>query len=160
MMHGEIRSGDVILAFNGQKIWDPRDLARKAAWAPVGSDAALEICRNGVHKIVHVAIQEWPDDKPAQPAGDVHKTLGLELAAARGQNDQPIVTVSSVDPAGTAADSGFQKDDVIVEVQQVPVSDPDQVLQLVGAQAAQKHHVAAVLVERDKKLTWMPLEVP
>jgi hypothetical protein len=27
-------------------------------------------------------------------------------------------------------------------------------------QSGQKHHVAAVLVERDKKFTWLPLAVP
>jgi serine protease Do len=160
MMHDQIKSGDVILSFNGQKIWDPRDLARKAAWAPIGSDAALEICRRGVRQIVHVTIQEWPEDKQAAPKGEMRKTLGLELASGRGEKDQPIVTVAAVDPTGTAADSGIQKDDVIVEVQQQAISEPGQALQLLGAQAAQKHHVAAVLVERDKKLTWMPLAVP
>ena len=68
--------------------------------------------------------------------------------------------VASVDPAGTAADSGIQKDDIIVEVQQTSISEPDQALQLLTTQSGQKHHVAAVLVERDKKLTWLPLAIP
>jgi serine protease Do len=160
MMHGELKSGDVILSFNGQKIMDPRDLARKAAWAPIGSDAALEICRHGEHQIVHVTIHEWPEDKAAAPKGDMRKSLGLELLSARDGKNAPIVTVASVDPMGTAADSGIQKDDVIVEVQQTSISEPDQALQLLASASAQKHRVAAVLVERDKKLTWMPLTVP
>ncbi|HEY4040441.1 MAG TPA: trypsin-like peptidase domain-containing protein [Rhodopila sp.] len=160
MMHGQIKAGDVILSFNGQKISDPRDLARKAAWAPIGSDATLEICRHGVHENVHVTIHEWPEDKLALPLDDARKPLGLELAMVRGANDQPAVAVASVDPAGTAADGGFQKDDIIVAVQETSIRDPEQVLQALSAQAAQKRHVAAVLVERDKKLTWMPLAVP
>lgn len=160
MMHGEIKSGDVILSFNGQKIMDPRDLARKAAWAPIGSDAAIEICRHGVHQVVHVTIHEWPEDKPAAPKGDTRRALGLELASSRGAKNEPVVMVASVDPAGTAADSGIQKDDIIVEVQQTSISEPDQALQLLTTQSGQKHHVAAVLVERDKKFTWLPLAVP
>jgi serine protease Do len=160
MMHGELKSGDVILSFNGQKIMDPRDLARKAAWAPIGSDAVLEICRRGAHQIVHVTIHEWPEDKAAAPKGDTRKSLGLELTSARDAKNEPIVTVASVDPTGTAADSGIQKDDIIVEVQQTSISEPEQALQLLTSQSAQKHRVAAVLVERDKKLTWMPLAVP
>ena len=109
MMHGEIKSGDVILSFNGQKIWDPRDLARKAAWAPIGSDAAIEICRNGVHKTVHVMIHEWPEDKPSQPRDNEPKALGLELASAVDEADKPIVKVAAVDPAGTAADGGLER---------------------------------------------------
>jgi S1-C subfamily serine protease len=83
-----------------------------------------------------------------------------ELTSARDAKNEPIVTVASVDPTGTAADSGIQKDDIIVEVQQTSISEPEQALQLLTSQSAQKHRVAAVLVERDKKLTWMPLAVP
>ena len=110
--------------------------------------------------VVHVTIQEWPEDKPAAPKGDTRKGLGLELASARGAKNEPVVMVASVDPAGTAADSGIQKDDIIVEVQQTSISEPEQALQLLTTQSGQKHRVAAVLVERDKKLTWLPLAVP
>jgi type II secretory pathway component PulC len=61
---------------------------------------------------------------------------------------------------GTAADSGIKKGDVIVEVQQTAVSDPDQALRLFQVQTTIRHHFAAVLVERDKKLSWMPVAVP
>ena len=45
MLNGKIQPGDVIRMFNGQKVLDPRDLARKAAQAPIGSDAERKICR-------------------------------------------------------------------------------------------------------------------
>ena len=61
MMNGQIKPGDVILAFNGQKVKDPRDLARKVAWAPIGSDAALLISRGGAQQTVHVKVQGWPE---------------------------------------------------------------------------------------------------
>jgi serine protease Do len=107
-----------------------------------------------------VTIQRWPEDKPAVPSYDGQQKLGLELAAGQGEKGQPIVTVASVDPSGTAADSGIQKGDVIVEVQQTSVSDPDQALRLLGLQSSLKQHFAAVLVEHDKKLVWIPLAVP
>jgi serine protease Do len=160
MMHGMIKPGDIIVSFNGQKVWDPRDLARKAAQAPIGSDAALEICREGVHQTEHVTIQEWPEAKPVVLSADGQRNLGLELASVPGDNGAPVVTVASVDPMGTAADSGIQKGDIIVEVQQTPVSDPAQALRLFWVQSSLKHRFAAVLVERDKKLSWMPLAIP
>jgi len=90
----------------------------------------------------------------------VQQTLGLQLASGQGENGQPIVTVASIDPTGTAADSGIQKGDIIVEVQQTPVSAPDQALHLLSSQSSPRHHYAAVLVEHDKKLSWMPLAIP
>jgi serine protease Do len=160
MMQGKIKPGDVIVAFNGQKIMDPRDLARKAAWAPIGSDAELEISRAGVPSTVHVMIHEWPEAKMAVPDGDLPKRLGLELAAARGDQNQPVVSVTSVDPTGTAAYSGIQQGDIIVEVQQTPVSEPDQAMKLLTDRASQKERFVAVLVEHEKKTTWMPLAIP
>ena len=62
MMHGKIKPGDVILSFNGQTITDPRDLARKAAWAPIGSDAELDDQpQRRPRSVVHVTMHEWPE---------------------------------------------------------------------------------------------------
>ncbi|MGD0103327.1 MAG: trypsin-like peptidase domain-containing protein [Rhodopila sp.] len=160
MMHGVVKPGDVIMYFNGEKVWDPRDLARKAAQAPIGSDAVLGLSRGGVHETVHVEIHEWPEAKPMVLAENGQKHIGLQLAAAEVSEGKSVVTVASVDPMGTAADSGIQKGDIILEVQQIPVSDPDQALNIFHTEMSQKHKFAAVLVERDKKLSWMPLAIP
>jgi serine protease Do len=160
MMQGKIKPGDVILSFNGQKITDPRDLARKVAWAPIGSDAELAICRGGVNSVVHLTIHAWPEAKSVSPDGDLPKRLGLELASAVGEKNQPIVTVASIDPAGTAAYSGIQPGDTILEVQQTPIADPAEAMKLFSAPASGKYHFVAVLVEHEKKATWMPLAIP
>jgi serine protease Do len=109
MLQGEIKAGDVIRTFNGQPVADPRELARHAAASPIGSDATLQLFRAGVIETVHVKIQAWPEAKPGVLKDDGPQTLGLELTSGRGGNDQPIVTVASVDPAGSAARSGIQK---------------------------------------------------
>jgi serine protease Do len=160
MLHGNVKPGDVILSFNGQKIRDPRDLARKAAWAPIGSTATLELDRGGERRTVSVTIQAWPESQRNLTVGNSQQKLGLQMVSTRDQNGASIVTVASVDPNGTAADSGIQKDDVIVEVQRTPVSGPDQALAIFQAQSSTKHPFAAVLVERDKKRTWMPIAIP
>ena len=114
----------------------------------------------GVRETVWVTIQRWPDAPPLQLNNDGPRILGLELASVRGTDDQPIVKVVSVDPSGTAADNGIQKDDTIVEIQQTPVSEPDQAFQIFAARSPSKHHYAAVLVDRKGKRTRMPLAVP
>ena len=160
MMHDKIKPGDIIMSFNGEKVSDPRDLARKAATAPIGSDAALEISQDGVHETVHVKIHEWPQSKPVVLHDPANRKLGLQLASAPGDKGTSLVTVAAIDPMGTAANSGIQKGDVIVEVQQTPVSKPEQAMRLFEDQSETRHHYAAVLVRHDKKLSWMPLEVP
>lgn len=160
MLQGKILPGDVIRTFNGETVLDPRDLARRAAKTPVGTDVILERCRGGDIQSVHVTIQRWPEVNPPLLNNEGARTLGLELALARGEQGQPIVTVASVDPNGTAADSGIQKGDTILEVEQTLVSEPDQALRIFWVQSSLKQHFVPVLVEHDKKSLWMPIAVP
>jgi serine protease Do len=159
-MLGKIQPGDVIRTFNGQKVLDPRDLARMVARAPVDSDAVLEICRGSERQTVQVTIQGLPEAQPVLFDNDRQRNLGLELKSGRDANNQPIVKVAAVDPNGTAADSGIQKDDVIVAVQQTPVSDPGQALSVFWARSFLKRHFVAVLVNRDGKRSWKAVAVP
>jgi serine protease Do len=160
MLNGKIKPGDVVRTFNGRPVLDPRDLACKAARSPIGGDASLDIYRGGVRETVHVAIQTWPEAKPIVLNDDGPRTPGLELVSVRGEDGKPIVKVASVDPAGTAADSGIRKDDIIVQVQETPVSAPDQALRIFWEQSTMKRQFAAALVEHDKKLSWLSLAVP
>jgi len=159
MLHGNVKPGDVILSFNGQHISDPRDLARKAARTPVGSEATLEIDRGGQRSIEHVTIQGWPEAK-LPVIRDTAPTLGLDLVATPRENGAQRVIVESVDQNGSAADSGIQKGDIILEVQRNPVSAVDQALRIFKVESFAKHAYAAVLVERGKNRVWIPMALP
>lgn len=160
MLQGKIQAGDIIRTFNGDAVWDPRDLARKAAMTPVGTHAVLGLYRAGATTTVEVIIQMWPEVKPAVLNNDAAPTLGLKLAPGTDAAGRPIVTVASVDANGTAAASGIQKGDVIVEVQQTPVSEPDEALRILQDQSQQKRSFAAVLVVHDNQLLWMSIAIP
>jgi hypothetical protein len=109
---------------------------------------------------MHVAIQPWPEASPVVPNDGGQRTPGLELASRHGENGSPIVVVASVDPNGTAADSAIQKGDIIVRAQQTPVSEPDEGLRIFWIQSSLQRRFAAVLIERDKKLSWRSPAVP
>jgi serine protease Do len=156
MMNGQIKPGDVILTFNGQPVLDPRDLARKAAVEPIGSDAVLGLARMDARMLVHVKVQGYPEETPPDPGRFKAEAVGLSLSAVPDQG----VTVTGLDPMGTAADSGLQVGDVILQVQEHAVSDPTQALRLIEVQSSLKRTFAAVLVQRDGKPTWIPVRVP
>jgi serine protease Do len=160
MLQWKLSPGDIIRTFNGETVWDPRDLARKAAYAPVGSNAVLGLYRAGETSSVEVTIRPWPEEKPVVLNNDAARTLGLELAPGTDDKGRSIVTVASVDANGTAAASGIQKGDVIVAIQQTPVSEPDEALRILWAQSLQRRGFAAVLVQHDKSRTWMSIAIP
>lgn len=156
MMDRQITPGDVVLSFNGQTVLDPRDLARKAARTPIGSDAALTIWRNRMQQDVHVKIQAWPEAEPHLISELTPRTVGLQLTSA----PQGGVMVASVDPSGSAADSGIEKGDIILEVQQDPVSDPGQALHVLQALSAEKLGYAVMLIKRNDDQIWIPIAIP
>jgi serine protease Do len=160
MLEGRILPGDVIRTFNGQRVQDPRDLARQAARSAIGSAAELVICRAGAMQTIQVVMQAWPEANPIILDNNGPRTIGLELVAGQNNNGQPIVTVASVAPTGTAAASGIQKGDVIAKIQQTPVTEPGQAFRILGVRTATNHHFAAVLVEREDKRFWLSLAVP
>jgi serine protease Do len=156
MMRGQIKPGDVILAFNGETVLDPRDLARKEARTPIGSDAPLTIWRAGAQQVVFVKVQAWPEAAPPQISDLAPGTLGLQFAAA----PQGAVAITTVDPAGSAADSGVEKGDVILQIDDTPVSSPDQAERALQALSADKRRFAALLVNRNNVHTWIPIAIP
>ena len=158
-MNGKIQPGDVITRFNNEAVTDPRDLARKAAVANVGSQAVLALYRAGKMLTVEVPILPLEGGIQSMSSNHYHpKVLGLRFAdAARGQQG---VTVSGIDPSGSAADSGLLKGDVILRVQQQPVSTADEASRAFQSRINDRHAYAAVLVERDNKQTWFPVALP
>jgi serine protease Do len=159
-LQGKIVPGDVIRAFNGEQVLSPRDLTRKVARAAPGSDVVLGIYRSGAISPVHVTIGAWPEAQPVVLDNDGPRKLGLELGSGRDENGKPIVTVTSIDPTGTAASSEIRKNDIILEIQQIPVSEVDQAERILQARSSMQRHFAAVLVQRDGKIFWMSLAVP
>jgi serine protease Do len=156
---GKIQAGDVVTAFDGEKVLDPRDLARQVARSPVGSDAALEVHRGEQNATVHVTIVAVPEAKPIG-RNEEARTPGLTLNTETRSNGEHVVRVTSVDPAGTAAESGIRKGDIVVEVQHTPVSHSDQALQILRDAASLNRHFAGVLVRHEQTLSWIALELP
>jgi serine protease Do len=160
-MHDEIQPGDVIRTFNGEVVLDPRDLARKAGRAEIGGTARLGICRSGMIMSVDVPILPYEMHAPkGREPGPPPTILGLQFIAAGGAANKSGVAVATIDPAGSAADSGLQAGDVILRVQQQPVATPEQAQAALQARADAEQPFAAVLVLRDDKRTWIPVALP
>ncbi|WP_428485199.1 trypsin-like peptidase domain-containing protein [Rhodopila sp.] len=160
-MHNAIRPGDVIRTFNGDPVLDPRNLARKAAFTEVGTQVTLGLSRGATMSSVVVPILPLTEQKlPLPGQSPPPTTLGLQFAAASGHDQASGVTVEEIEPSGSVADSGLQKGDVIVQVEQQAVSTPEQAVAALAARVAAKQPYAAVLVRRDGKESWIPIGLP
>ena len=143
-----LRSGDVIVAVNGEKVADARELTRRIGAMKPGTKAEVTYLRDGRERTATVELAGQPGDKQAaaEPsrggADDGLPKLGLELAPAR--DGEEGVTVAGVDPDGPAAQKGIKGGDVILEIGGQAVSKPADVK--AGLEAAHKAGKKAVLM--------------
>jgi serine protease Do len=130
-----VKSGDVILGVDGEKIEGPRELARKVAALGPDAKADLMLWHDGSQKTVAVKLGTLPNDKEAKAElsnngeGSSLSNFGLALAPADsvpGAGKEGVV-VTDVDPDGAAAQKGLKVGDVIMEAGGKSVSRPGEI---------------------------------
>lgn len=112
-----LKSGDVIISMNGNKINSFLELRAKVGTLGAGREAKLGILRDGKERTVTVKLQELASGQVA--ASQMHPMLdGAELSNANGG-----VKVDAVSNNSAAAQIGLLSDDVIVGVNRQRVAN-------------------------------------
>jgi Do/DeqQ family serine protease len=130
-----IERGDVITTINGTKMSDGNALRNHVAALKPGTNATIQVVRNGREQTVTATLGELPsrgaDATPTEDAAnrggaglsvepltpDTARRLGID-------SDTTGLVVTDVDPSGPAADAGFRRGDVIQEVDGKRIDDP------------------------------------
>jgi len=158
-----VRQGDIVLAFAGKKIAEPRDLSLAVATAPIGKEASLTVWRDGKELELHSVIGLMPksvetargEEPSEEPTAHKHSALGLRVAPltdeARQEFDIPRdvhgVVVADVAPDSPAARE-IEPGDVIVSINQRPVSAPSEAAEALAAAANSANKNILVLINR------------
>ena len=138
-----VKSGDVVLEFNGKPVRDSRQFRLQVARTKPGERVPVKVLREGDTKTLDIAIQELPGTEAtaksdAQPGDDEGTLNGVEVsnldAGARRQFKIPDsvrgALVTNVDPDSAAAEAGLRSGDVIVEINRTPVKNADDAVRL------------------------------
>jgi serine protease Do len=142
-----VEPGDVILKFDGQTIANMRELPRAVVGAPIGEDASIELLRDGKTMDLAVNIGRLPEsdeDEDAKGDEDGHPRLKPEGEDLLGLSIAPLtddmrnkygitgtiegVVITDVAPDSPAAKKKVKPGDVIVEVTQEEVRQPQDVI--------------------------------
>ena len=131
-----IQPGDVITNVNGQPIHNGADLVNPIASTPVGQSVQIRFVHNKQAKDVALTVADRsklfpqtaqngaeganPEETPGQFGLHV-EDLTADLAHKLGMGNITGVVVSEVEPASFAEDIGFNRGDVITEMNHVPV---------------------------------------
>ena len=119
-----LQVGDVVIAVNDRPVLGSTDLRNRIGLTPVGEQVTLRVMRDNQERDVTVTIAA--DNAAATSlAGTPFDGAVLRPADANGG-----VLVESVAPGSPAARVGLQADDLIVAVNRMRVTSPDDLQQL------------------------------
>ncbi len=120
-----LKSGDLIVSVDGQDVEDPNAFDYRFATKPLGGNAKLGVLRAGREQAVTIALQSAPETprdevviRSRSPFSGV-KIANLSPALAdelQVRNAEEGVVIVDVDSGSYASNLGFQRGDVIQEV--------------------------------------------
>ena len=124
-----MKSGDVIVEFEGQKTAEVPDLQRVVADTDPGKAARVTVLRDGRRETLSVKIGEMPSDEPVVASRGTERwglsvqPISPELARQFKLPAGDGVLVSEVEEGSPAARAGIRPGDAIIEVNRRRVKD-------------------------------------
>jgi len=138
-----LKSGDVIIEFNGKKVTDSRHLKLEVGRTAPGETVAMKVLRDGTTKTFEVAVNAVPgtenlaknEHSATEDNGTLNGvTVGDMDRGARQQFNLPPnvkgVVVTDVDPNSVSAEVGLRPGDVIQEINRKPVRSAEEAVKL------------------------------
>jgi len=126
-----LKKDDLVTLYKGRKIDDAATLQSSVGDTPVGEKADMTILRDGKSEELTVTIGNLEDAMHKIAAslqdrfGVVVRPLTADESGKYGLETGRGVAISKLDQDGLLAKAGFEKDDVIVNINNIPVEGVD-----------------------------------
>lgn len=168
-----IQQGDVIVKVNNQDVTPDNTLSYIVANLPIGSRVPVELIRNGKRMTLTAVVGQRPpeeqlaatdnfgddgsDDSGNGGAQSSSSTvLGVGLTALTPQIASQLgvgptvrgVVITAVDPSGDAAAKGLRRGDLILSINQSPVTTPQAAASIVTQARRANRNSVLLLVQR------------
>jgi serine protease Do len=160
--------GDAVLAVDGAQVKDARDLSLKIAGFAPGKTVKITIWRDGKNQDLDVTLGTLPsndqlasaDSTQAPDQGQAQTSaldeFGLSIAPS---DDKSSVVVTEVDPNGQAAERGIQTGDVILSVDNAPVTSPGDVEKRFADAKAGGKQAVLLRIKSGDRTQFVPLSI-
>lgn len=166
---GGIRSGDIILEFNGRSVPVSNALPPLVGSVAPGDAVDVDILRDGEQKTLAITIEALDDEQVAAagtgstPEKDESSRLGVVVAEVSADAREQFgieygVVVTEIDPEGAAAEAGVLEGDVIVSLNREKIESVADLEKLVDD--APSDEALPILVQRDASPMFLALTLP
>jgi len=163
-----LRSGDVIVEFDGKRVTSPKQLTEMVADTPVGKPTQLKYIRDGRAETATVKLGERPSklgeseqpDKndPEEDTGKLGVSISdvnVELARQMKLRIPTGVAITRVQPDSPAGEAGLQRGDVIHRVNRTSITNRQDYFRALASLKGEKE--ITLQVERDGQLQFVSL---
>ncbi|MGA2400461.1 MAG: Do family serine endopeptidase [Syntrophobacteraceae bacterium] len=153
-----IKQGDVITAYQDKPVEDPSSLRNSVSLALVGSQVKLTIVRNGTKLDIAVKVGSQEEQEKAlavslrQQFGIAVEPVTPQEANKYGLDSRSGMVIAEVDPNGPFGKAGFEKGDIILQVDNQSVADADSLFILLSS-LKPKHRVVVLAVDHNSGQT-------
>ncbi|HHJ20121.1 MAG TPA: DegQ family serine endoprotease [Gammaproteobacteria bacterium] len=161
-----VKVGDVLLTFTGKPISHSSDLPPLVGRHPVGSEVELEVLRDGKEQTIKVVIDALPEDDQIEArrrgyGENKQARLGVVIAPLTEEirsklNVSQGVVVEDV-LKGPAKKAGVHIGDVIVSINNKPVTDQEALEKLI--EDLPKSGSVPMLIQREDGPVFLPLKL-
>jgi len=126
-----MKQGDIVISYQGKEITNASTLRNEVAIGPIGQEAKVTVLRKGKTLELTVTIGDLEDATKLLSAS-VKERLGVEVRPATskeaekyGLSAQQGVVIEWLDPKGPLGKVGFEKGDMILEINGQPIESVD-----------------------------------
>jgi serine protease Do len=120
---GGIKTGDIIISFDGKNVKNANDLPRIVAETPVGKSVDVTVIREGKETHLTIKVEEMTEEKVAAQSSEPQQSFGIKVDNITpkwrqhfGIGEKSGLVVVSVDQGSLADEAGIQPGDVVKEV--------------------------------------------
>jgi serine protease Do len=146
-----IVAGDVIVGVGGKPVAKAVDASRLIGEMKPGQNAKISLLREGQPKELSMVLADTPNEPAMTAAADKEAApakLGVMVRALTSEEQQKLGQESGVvveQVAGAAARAGIARGDIIIAINNKPVTSATELKRLVESAGER----AAILIERD-----------
>jgi serine protease Do len=161
-----LKKNDVVTMFNNTKIEDAAALQSQVANTPIGENVNLEVFRDGKSVTLNVTIGNL-EDAIHKIAASMEDRLGVVVRPLTDQENQQYglesgqgVAIASLNSSGLLAKAGFEKDDIILEINNAPVEGVEGFVALAKALPPNQQAVLKALDHRTGQSGYVQVTIP
>jgi len=162
-----VKSGDILLEYNGRPVNSYKDLSLAVAESKVGVSSKLKLLRQGQEVALDVKVGERPEQRSeasVPPASEEQGRLGVtvaditpEVARQLGVSSTEGALVMEVRPGTPADEGGVRPGDVIREINRNPVKGAGELVS--AARNLKRGSTVMLKLEREGRARFVAFEV-